>query len=115
MLSGQEEQAFAQIAEQIAADDPGFAASMGRLESRRAGRGHHIVAVAAAATAVLCLAVVAGTPRLRGGGAGIRRIPLPAEPAIPAEPAEPSSRSPPAPQTPLSRASTGQRSSVRRA
>jgi DUF3040 family protein len=55
MLSGQEEQAFAQIAEQIAADDPGFAASMGRLESRRAGRGHRIVAVAAAATAVLCL------------------------------------------------------------
>jgi Protein of unknown function (DUF3040) len=55
MLSGQEEQAFAQIAEQIAADDPGFAASMGRLESRRAGRGHYIVTVAAAATAVLCL------------------------------------------------------------
>ena len=55
MLSGQEEQAFAQIAEQIAAGDPGFAASMGRLQSRRAGRGHRIVAVAAAATAVLCL------------------------------------------------------------
>ena len=55
MLSGQDEQAFAQIAEQIAADDPGFAASMGRLQSHRAGRGHHIVLVAAAATAVLCL------------------------------------------------------------
>ena len=55
MLSGQEEQAFAQIAEQIAADDPGFAASMGRLQSRRAGRGHHVVIVVAAASAVLCL------------------------------------------------------------
>ena len=55
MLSGQEEQAFAEIAEQIAADDPGFAASMGRLQSRRVGRGHLFVAVAAAATAVLCL------------------------------------------------------------
>src|SRR5689334_25438238 len=55
MLSGQEEQAFAKIAEEIAADDPGFAASMGRLQSRRAGRGHHVVIVVAAATAVLCL------------------------------------------------------------
>lgn len=55
MLSGQEEQAFAQIAEQIAADDPQFAVSMGRLQSRRAGRGHHVVVVVAAATAVLCL------------------------------------------------------------
>ena len=55
MLSGQEEQAFAQIAEQIAADDPPFAASIGRLQSRRAGRGHDVVVVVAAATAVLCL------------------------------------------------------------
>lgn len=55
MLSGQEEQAFAQIAEQIAADDPQFAVSMGRLQSRRAGRGNHVVVVVAAATAVLCL------------------------------------------------------------
>ena len=55
MLSGQEEQAFAQIAEQIAADDPQFAVSMGRLQSRRPGGGHHVVVVVAAATAVLCL------------------------------------------------------------
>ena len=55
MLSGQEEQAFAQIAEQIAVDDPQFAVSIGRLQSRRAGRGHHVVVVVAAATAVLCL------------------------------------------------------------
>ena len=55
MLSGQEEQAFAQIAEQIAADDPQFAASIGRLQSRRAARCHHVVVVVAAASAVLCL------------------------------------------------------------
>jgi hypothetical protein len=55
MLSGQDEQAFAEIAEQIAADDPAFAGSMRRLQSRRAGRGHDVVIVVAAASAVLCL------------------------------------------------------------
>jgi hypothetical protein len=55
MLSGQEERAFAQIADQIAADDPRFAASMRRLQSRRACRGHDVVIVVAAASAVLCL------------------------------------------------------------
>ena len=55
MLSGQEESAFAEIAEQIAADDPRFVSSMGRLQSRRTGRGHLVVVVVAAATAVLCL------------------------------------------------------------
>ena len=60
MLSGQEERAFAEIAEQIGADDPRFAASMRRLQSRRAGRGHDVVIVAAAATAVLCLLLSLG-------------------------------------------------------
>jgi hypothetical protein len=55
MLSGQEERAFAEIAEQVAAGDPQFAASMERLQARRPGRGHDVVVVAAAATALLCL------------------------------------------------------------
>ena len=60
MLSGQEERAFAEIAEQITADDPRFAVSMRRLQSRRPGRGHDVVIVVAAATAVLCLLLSLG-------------------------------------------------------
>jgi hypothetical protein len=60
MLSGQEERAFAEIAEQIGADDPRFAESMRRLQSRRPGRGHDVVIVVAAATAVLCLLLSLG-------------------------------------------------------
>ena len=60
MLSGQDERAFAEIAEQIVADDPEFATSMRRLQSRRPGRVHNIVIVAAAATAVLCLLLSLG-------------------------------------------------------
>lgn len=60
MLSGQEERAFAEIAEQIGADDPRFAVSMRRLQSRRPGRGHDVVIVVAAATAVLCLLLSLG-------------------------------------------------------
>jgi hypothetical protein len=55
MLSGQEERAFAEIAEQVAAGDPRFAASMERLQTRRVGHGHDVVIVVAAASAVLCL------------------------------------------------------------
>ena len=55
MLSGQDERAFAQIADQIAADDPRFAASMRRLKGRRPTRVHDVVIVASAATAVLCV------------------------------------------------------------
>ena len=68
MLSGQEEQAFAQIAEQIAVDDPQFAVSIGRLQSRRAGRGHHVVVVVAAAGSPQA----AQTP-LRGQWSSVRR------------------------------------------
>ncbi len=64
MTSGQEEQAFAQIAEQIVADDPGFAASLRRVQSRRPGRVHDAVIVAAAATAVLCLLLSLGAATL---------------------------------------------------
>jgi hypothetical protein len=64
MLSGQDERAFAEIAEQIAAADPRFAASMRRLQSRRPGRGHDVVIVAAAATAVLCLLLSLGPAAL---------------------------------------------------
>ena len=60
MLSGQDERAFAEIAEQIVADDPEFATSMRRLQLRRPGRVHNIVIVAAAATAVLCLLLSLG-------------------------------------------------------
>jgi hypothetical protein len=55
MLSGQEERAFAEIAEQIVADDPRFTESVWRLQPRTAGRGHAVVVVVAAASAVLCL------------------------------------------------------------
>jgi hypothetical protein len=64
MLSGQEESAFAEIAEQIAADDPDFAESMRRLQARRPGGGHAAVMVAATATAVLCLALSLPLPGL---------------------------------------------------
>jgi hypothetical protein len=60
MLSGQDERAFAEIAEQIVADDPEFATSMRRLQSRRPGRFHDIVIVVATATAVLCLLLSLG-------------------------------------------------------
>jgi len=60
MLSGQDERAFAQIAEQIVADDPEFATSMRRLRSRRPGRGHDVVIIIAAGTAVLCLLLSLG-------------------------------------------------------
>ena len=60
MLSGQEGREFAEIAEQIGADDPRFAVSMRRLQSRRAGRGHDVVIVVSAATAVLCLLLSLG-------------------------------------------------------
>jgi len=64
MLSGQEEQAFVQIAEQIVADDPRFAASMRRLQTRRAGRGYDVVVVIAAASAVLCVLLSLPAPAL---------------------------------------------------
>ena len=62
MLSGQEEQAFTEIAEQIAADDPRFAVSMRRLQSHRAGRGHDVVILLAAASAVLCVLLSLSLP-----------------------------------------------------
>jgi hypothetical protein len=68
MLSGQEERAFTEIAEQIAADDPPFAASMRRLQSRRTGRGHDVVVVVAAATAALCLLLALGPATLTAAG-----------------------------------------------
>lgn len=55
MLSRQEEQAFARIAERITADDPRFATSMRRLQVHRPHRGHDVVILVAAASAVLCL------------------------------------------------------------
>jgi hypothetical protein len=55
MLSGQEERAFVEIAEQMTADDPRFVASMRRLQARRRRRGHDVVVVIAAASAVLCV------------------------------------------------------------
>ena len=64
MLSGQEERAFAQIADQIAADDPRFAASMRRLRRRRPTRLHDAVIVASAATAVLCVLLSLAGPWL---------------------------------------------------
>jgi hypothetical protein len=67
MLSGQEERAFTEIAEQIAADDPRFAASMRRLEARRTGRGYDVVVVLAAATAVLCLLLALGPATFTAG------------------------------------------------
>jgi hypothetical protein len=62
MLSGQEGRAFTEIAEQIAADDPRFAASMRRLQSRRAGRAYDVVIVVAAASAVLCVLLSLALP-----------------------------------------------------
>jgi hypothetical protein len=64
MLSGQEERAFAEIAEQIAADDPRFAVSMRRLQARRPGRSHDVVIVIAAASAVLCVVLSLPLPAL---------------------------------------------------
>jgi hypothetical protein len=64
MLSKQERRAFAEIAEQVVADDPQFAASMRALQSSRPGRGHAVVVVLAAATAVLCLLLLLAGPCL---------------------------------------------------
>jgi hypothetical protein len=61
MLSRQEERAFARIADQIVADDPGFARSVRRLQARP-GRVHDVVIVLAAATAALCLALALALP-----------------------------------------------------
>ena len=86
MLSGQEEQAFAQIAEQIAADDPQFAVSMDVCS--RASRRHHVVVVVAAATAARA-AAAAGPPAC---GAALEMPPTTsAEPPGPTEPTDPSS------------------------
>lgn len=64
MLSGQEERAFTEIAEQIAADDPRFATSLRHLQARRPGRAHDAVIVVAAASAVLCLLLSLALPTL---------------------------------------------------
>jgi len=64
MLSGQDERAFAQIADRIAADDPRFAVSMRRLQARRGTRRHDAVVVASAATAVLCVLLSLAGPCL---------------------------------------------------
>ena len=64
MLSGQEERAFAEIADQIAADDPRFAVAMRRLQSRRGTRVHDVVIVVSAATAVLCVLLSLSGPCL---------------------------------------------------